>query len=103
MARLNEQVLLPLTSYRIPAIRLTKGTSKDAVATVFEKVNRGGLQLDVFELLTATFAGDRRFYEAPTGQDARRSAPAAPASRIPRKPARTTPKNTVDKVVTEWH
>lgn len=63
MQRLNEQVLLPLTSYRIPAIKLTRGTSKDAVATVFEKVNRGGLQLDVFELLTATFAGDRQYFE----------------------------------------
>ena len=34
------------------------------VATVFEKVNTGGLALNVFELLTATFAGDRAYFEA---------------------------------------
>lgn len=59
----NDRVLTPLNNYRIPAIKLTKGTSKDAVATVFEKVNTGGLQLNVFELLTATFAGDRLYFE----------------------------------------
>ncbi|RBY88101.1 hypothetical protein DQ244_16230 [Blastococcus sp. TBT05-19] len=64
MQQLNQQVLLPLTSYRIPAIKLGQDTSKDAVATVFEKVNTGGLPLNVFELLTATFAGDRAYFEA---------------------------------------
>ncbi|MBP0645272.1 hypothetical protein J8J17_26125, partial [Mycobacterium tuberculosis] len=39
-------------------------TSKGAVATVFEKVNVGGLPLNVFELLTATFAGDPQYYES---------------------------------------
>lgn len=63
MQQLNQQVLLPLTSYRIPAIKLGQGTTKDAVATVFEKVNTGGLPLNVFELLTATFAGDRPYYD----------------------------------------
>ena len=37
-------------------IRLTKDTSKEAVCTVFEKVNTGGVPLNAFELLTATFA-----------------------------------------------
>jgi hypothetical protein len=34
------------------------------VATGFEKVNTGGLALNVFELLTATFAYDRAYFEA---------------------------------------
>ena len=41
---------------------LDRNTSKSAVATVFEKVNTGGLELNVFELLTATFAGDADYY-----------------------------------------
>lgn len=59
----NNQVLKQVGSYEIPAIELDNATSKEAVATVFEKVNTGGLALDVFELLTATFAGDAAYYE----------------------------------------
>ncbi|WP_363326158.1 DUF262 domain-containing protein [uncultured Pseudokineococcus sp.] len=59
----NQHVLLPLSGYQIPMIRLDKTTTKEAVATVFEKVNTGGLPLDVFELLTATFAGDAAYYQ----------------------------------------
>ena len=54
----NTKVLKPVGTYNIPAIELDKHASKAAVATVFEKVNTGGLPLNVFELLTATFAGD---------------------------------------------
>jgi hypothetical protein len=60
--RFNEAILKPLGSYTIPAIELDESTTKAAVATVFEKVNTGGLPLNVFELLTATFAGDRAYY-----------------------------------------
>ena len=49
----HAQVIKPTTTYNIPAIELDKETSKSAVATVFEKVNTGGLALNVFELLTA--------------------------------------------------
>lgn len=59
----NERVLQPARTYNIPAIELDKETSKAAVATVFEKVNTGGLALNVFELLTATFAGDKDFFD----------------------------------------
>lgn len=55
-------VLQPMLSYELPAIELDKSTTKAAVATVFEKVNTGGLSLNVFELLTATFAGDAAYY-----------------------------------------
>lgn len=59
----NAQVIQPTKTYNIPAIELDTETSKSAVATVFEKVNTGGLALNVFELLTASFAGDKDHYE----------------------------------------
>lgn len=62
-AEFNSNILTPLLGYKIPAIQLASSTSKEAVATVFEKVNSGGLPLDVFELLTAIFAGDATYYE----------------------------------------
>ncbi|HMM49160.1 MAG TPA: DUF262 domain-containing protein, partial [Miltoncostaeaceae bacterium] len=58
----NETIIKRATGYSIPAIQLDTATSKAAVATVFEKVNTGGLALNVFELLTATFAGDANYY-----------------------------------------
>ncbi|MGB6244245.1 MAG: DUF262 domain-containing protein [Gordonia sp. (in: high G+C Gram-positive bacteria)] len=64
MKEFNETILRPVLAYDIPAIELDKDTSKGAVATVFEKVNVGGLPLNVFELLTATFAGDPDYYAA---------------------------------------
>lgn len=63
-SRFHAQVVQPATTYNIPAIELDNSTSKSAVATVFEKVNTGGLALNVFELLTATFAGDKDYYDA---------------------------------------
>ncbi|MCH9729511.1 MAG: DUF262 domain-containing protein [Actinomycetia bacterium] len=64
MPRMIADVLNPAGSYAIPAIVLDDSTSKAAVATVFEKVNTGGLRLNVFELLTAMYAGDVDYYEA---------------------------------------
>src|SRR5260370_40642722 len=37
---------------------LKKESRREAVCTFFEKVNPGGVPLDVFELLTATFASE---------------------------------------------
>jgi hypothetical protein len=54
-----QRVLNNIISYTVPVIVLKKSTPKEAVCTVFEKVNTGGVPLNVFELLTATFAGDR--------------------------------------------
>ena len=54
----EEQVLDAIKRYRVPAIELTRDTSKEAVCQVFEKVNTGGVALTVFELMTATFAAD---------------------------------------------
>jgi hypothetical protein len=68
--RFQAEILTPMQSYGIPAIELDKATTKGAVATVFEKVNTGGLALNVFELLTATFAGDAEYF-AEHGDDFR--------------------------------
>jgi hypothetical protein len=66
----HKRFINPATTYDIPAIVLDENTDKAAVATVFEKVNIGGLPLNVFELLTAMFAGDAGYYEK-TGEDFR--------------------------------
>lgn len=52
------EVLNPILQYQVPMIRLKKETPKEAVCTVFERVNTGGVPLTVFELLTATYAAD---------------------------------------------
>jgi hypothetical protein len=68
--RFHEAFIKPATTYDIPAIVLDEKTDKAAVATVFEKVNIGGLPLNVFELLTAMFAGDADYYQQ-AGEDFR--------------------------------
>lgn len=54
----REKVLESFREYQVPVIKLHKSTSKEAVCLVFEKVNTGGVPLNVFELVTATFAAD---------------------------------------------
>jgi hypothetical protein len=61
--RFSNEVLNRITTYMLPVIKLTKETPKEAVCTVFEKVNTGGIALNVFELLTATFAGEPWYFE----------------------------------------
>ena len=56
--KFQNALLKNFTSYQLPVINLEKDTSKEAVCTVFEKVNTGGVTLKVFELLTATFASE---------------------------------------------
>ena len=56
--RFYREILQNFTRYQLPVINLNKGTSKEAVCTVFEKVNTGGVVLTVFELLTASLAAD---------------------------------------------
>lgn len=58
----KSKILDNVTSYLIPVIKLTKTTPKEAVCMVFEKVNTGGVPLNVFELLTATYAGDPDYF-----------------------------------------
>ena len=54
----EERVIETFKQYLVPIIKLLKKTPKEAVCQVFEKVNTGGVSLNVFELLTATFAAD---------------------------------------------
>ncbi len=52
----KDQVLQRFKSYQVPVIELARDTSREAVCTVFEKVNTGGKSLDAFELVTAMYA-----------------------------------------------
>ena len=54
--RFKDDVLDSFTEYKLPVINLVRETPKEAVCTVFEKVNTGGVTLSVFELVTASFA-----------------------------------------------
>ncbi|UIX35041.1 GmrSD restriction endonuclease domain-containing protein [Streptomyces sp. GQFP] len=58
-SRFEEHVLNHVQSFDVPMINLPASTEMDAVCAVFERVNAGGVPLNVFELLTATYAGDR--------------------------------------------
>src|SRR2546426_3916141 len=54
----EREVIKRFEQYQVPVIELKKETPKEAVCLVFERVNTGGVALNVFELLTATFAAD---------------------------------------------
>jgi len=54
----QNRVISAFSDYHLPVIELKKETSKEAVCLVFEKVNTGGVQLSVFELITASYAAD---------------------------------------------
>lgn len=45
----------PIEHYEFPVVTLSERTSGDAVCTIFETLNRTGVKLSVFELLTARF------------------------------------------------
>jgi hypothetical protein len=53
-----ERVIENFQQYQVPVISLASTTSKEAVCTVFEKVNTGGKPLDAFELVTAMYAAE---------------------------------------------
>ncbi len=54
--RFEREVIQSIQQYRVPSIELGRTTSRQAICMVFEKVNTGGKPLDVFELVTATYA-----------------------------------------------
>ena len=58
IAEFNQEILMTFGAYTLPIITLAKENPKEAVCTVFEKVNTGGVTLTVFELVTASFAAD---------------------------------------------
>ncbi|HZK32832.1 MAG TPA: DUF262 domain-containing protein, partial [Corynebacterium sp.] len=49
-------IATPLSAYDIPMIRLGRETARAGVGSIFAQANQMGLQMDVFELLTAVFA-----------------------------------------------
>ncbi|UNS98181.1 DUF262 domain-containing protein [Streptomyces tubbatahanensis] len=59
--RFQEAVLHRMQSFQVPMIKLDADTTMDAVCAVFERVNTGGVPLNVFELLTATYAGNKEY------------------------------------------
>ncbi|MEZ5792187.1 MAG: hypothetical protein R3D34_15880 [Nitratireductor sp.] len=56
LERFHAEVVQNFERYQVPVIALDRSTSKEAVCTVFEKVNTGGKPLDAFELVTAMYA-----------------------------------------------
>ena len=54
----ERDVIKRFEQYQVPVIELKKETPKEAVCLVFERVNTGGVALNVFELLTASFAAE---------------------------------------------
>jgi uncharacterized protein with ParB-like and HNH nuclease domain len=57
--RFETLVLESFRVYQVPVINLKKETSREAICLIFEKVNTGGVSLNAFELLTATYAADK--------------------------------------------
>ncbi len=55
--RFKQTVIKRVQGYEMPIIRLSKDNGREAVCTIFEKVNVGGVKLDAFELVTAIYAG----------------------------------------------
>lgn len=53
-----QEVIQSFQQYQVPIILLGTDTPREAVCQVFEKVNQGGVALNVFELVTATYAAD---------------------------------------------
>ena len=56
--KFEEKIISSFKQYMLPVIIMKKENPKEAVCQVFEKVNTGGVSLNVFELLTASFAAD---------------------------------------------
>ena len=55
LRRIRSRYLTRLNSYAFPSVRLDEDTSLEAVCKIFETLNRQGVPLSVFELLTARF------------------------------------------------
>lgn len=56
--KFNNEVIKSFEQYQVPVIILGEDTPKKAVCQIFEKVNQQGVELNVFELLTASLASE---------------------------------------------
>lgn len=54
----RNRIVFPIKEYKLPAITVLKSTSQASVCQIFENVNRGGVPLNVFELVTASLAAE---------------------------------------------
>jgi hypothetical protein len=52
---INDQWIKTIDDYHFPVVTLSDKTEADALCTIFETLNRTGVKLSVFELLTARF------------------------------------------------
>jgi hypothetical protein len=55
LADIEERWIRAIDDYHFPVVTLSEKTSPDALCTIFETLNRTGVKLSAFELLTARF------------------------------------------------
>ena len=55
LTKLNDTWIKTIDDYHFPVVTLSDKTEPDALCTIFETLNRTGVKLSVFELLTARF------------------------------------------------
>jgi len=55
LTKINDQWIKTIDDYHFPVVTLSDETEPDALCTIFETLNRTGVKLSVFELLTARF------------------------------------------------
>lgn len=55
LTKINDQWIKTIDDYHFPVVTLSDKTEPDALCTIFETLNRTGVKLSVFELLTARF------------------------------------------------
>lgn len=55
LTKIDEQWIKTIDDYHFPVVTLSDTTQPDALCTIFETLNRTGVKLSVFELLTARF------------------------------------------------
>jgi hypothetical protein len=71
--KLHDLWIRPIEEYEFPMVTLNESTSGEAVCTIFETLNRTGVKLSVFDLLTARFwAQDlnlRQLWDEAKGED----------------------------------
>lgn len=55
LTAIHDRWIMAIDDYRFPVVTLSDTTQADALCTIFETLNRTGVKLSVFELLTARF------------------------------------------------
>lgn len=56
--KFTNDIINAMMVYKLPVIKVLKSTSQSSVCQIFENVNRGGVPLNVFELVTASLAAE---------------------------------------------